>query len=89
MTETTVQNMEAQNTLQHSPELTQGCSPEVDHADSPPLARASAHAHEAALLHLPPLVCARPPCGSSSAGVFRPGVSDGTPRPDASLLATS
>src|SRR5262249_29232486 len=47
--------------LQRSPKLTPGCSPEVDHCDFRLLMRASADAHEAALLRLSPVVCAGPP----------------------------
>src|SRR5438876_3766447 len=39
--------------------LTHCCPPEVDHSDFCRLTRTSADAHEAALLHLPPVVCAR------------------------------
>jgi hypothetical protein len=74
--------------LQRSPKLTQACSPEVDHSDFPPLTRASADAREAALLHLSPMVCAGPPRGSSPARVFGDGLSDRSPRTDASLLAS-
>lgn len=74
--------------LQRSPKLTQGCLPEVDHSDFPLLTRASADAHEAALLHLSPMVCAGPPRGSSPARVFGDGLSDRSPRTDAGLLAS-
>ena len=75
--------------LQRSPKLTQGCSREVDHSDFQPLTRASADAHEAALLHLSPMVCAGPPRWPSPACLFGPGVSDRAPREDTSLLASS
>ena len=75
--------------LQRSPELTRGCSPEVDHSDFPPLTRASVDAHEEALLHLPPLVCARPTPGSSPACLFGSGVSERAARKDPSLLAST
>jgi hypothetical protein len=75
--------------LQRSPKLTRGCSPEEDHADFPPLTRASADAHEAALLHLSPMVCTRPPRGSSPARVFGTGLPDRSPGARASLVASS
>jgi hypothetical protein len=75
--------------LQRSPELTQGCSPKVDHSDLLPLTRASADAHEAALLYLSPMVCAGPSRRPSPARVFGAGVSAGAPRADASLVASS
>jgi hypothetical protein len=69
--------------------MTQGCSPKVDRSDFPRVPRASADAHEAALLHLSPMVCAGPPRRPSPARVFGPGVSAGAPRADASLVAPS
>jgi hypothetical protein len=61
----------------------------VDHSDLPLMTRAFADAHEAALLHLSPMVCAKPPRRPSSARVFGNGMSDRSPRADASLLASS
>jgi hypothetical protein len=75
--------------LQRSPELTQACSPKVDHIDFPPMTRASRDAHEAALLHLPSVVCAGPPRRPSPARVLGVGVSDRSPRADASLVASA
>ena len=75
--------------LQRSPKLTQGCSPKVDHIDFPPMTRASRDAHEAALLHLPSVVCAGPPRRPSPARVFGVGLSDRSPRADTSLLASA
>jgi hypothetical protein len=75
--------------LQRSPKLTQGCSPEVDHPDFRPVTRASADAHEAALLHLSSMVCAGPPHRPSPAGVFGADLSARSPRADASLVASS
>jgi hypothetical protein len=75
--------------LQRSPELTQVCSPEMDHTELPVLTRASADAHEAALPDLPPLVCAGPPRRSSPACLFDSGVSDRSARQDASRVAST
>jgi hypothetical protein len=75
--------------LERSPGMTQGCSPEVDHREFPPMARASADAHEASLPHLPSLVCVGPPCRPSPARVFGAGLSDRSPRADASLVASA
>src|SRR3989304_7259234 len=75
--------------LQRSPKLTQVCSPKVDHTDFPRMTRASWDAHEAALLHLPSVVCAGPPCRPSPACVFGVGLSDRSPPADASLVAAA
>ena len=74
--------------LQRSPKLTQGCSARVDHP-FPPMTRASRDAHEAALLHLPSVVCAGPSRRPSPARVFGVGLSDRSPRADASLVAAA
>jgi hypothetical protein len=75
--------------LQRSPELTRGCSREVDHPEFPPMTRASVDAHEASLPHLPSLVCAGPARRPSPACLFGHGVSDGPARTDAIFLASS
>jgi hypothetical protein len=75
--------------LQRSPELTRVCSPKIDQADWLPLTRASADAQKAAVLYLPPLVCAGPLGRSSPAGLFGTGVSDRAAREDAGGLAAA
>lgn len=49
--------------------------------------RASPHAPEASLLHLPPMVCAGPSRRSSRTNVSRPGLPGGTPSPMQSVVA--
>jgi hypothetical protein len=75
--------------LQRSPELTQGCSPKMDHSDFPPMTRASRDAHEAALRYLPSVVCAGSPRWPSPARVCGAGLSDRSPRADAGLVAAA
>jgi hypothetical protein len=69
--------------------MTQGRSPKVDHADFGPMTRASADAHEAALLYLPSVVCAGLSRWPSPARVFSVGVSDRAPHADASVVASA
>jgi hypothetical protein len=75
--------------LQRSPELTRGCSPEVDHPEFPPMTRASVDAHEASLPYLSSLVCAGPARRRSPARLFGHGVSDRAARTDAGVLAST
>ena len=75
--------------LQRLPELTRGYSSEVDHPEVQSMRRASADAHQAALPHLPSVVCAGRARRSSPTGVFGPPVPGRPTRPDPSLLASA
>jgi hypothetical protein len=82
-------NREIAGTLQRSPELTQGCSAQMDHPEFPRMTRASQDAHEVALLPVSSVVCPGPPGRPSAACVFGDPLSDRSPCADASVVASA